>query len=69
LAFWLTYSIGPSNELEIHIVQSDEATRPPHALNGPCATGQEILARMDEFFWYDEAGFAHLTRGRADEDD
>jgi len=68
VAFWLTYELGVARDLTIRIIQADEAERPPHALNGPCATGQEILARMDEFFWYDEAGFVHLAEGQNEDD-
>jgi hypothetical protein len=69
VAFWLVYEIAQPRELVIRIVESNEATRPEHSLNGPCVTAQEILERMTDFFEYDAEGFVHLKVAQDHEND
>jgi hypothetical protein len=42
-------------QFELHVVKADDC--PPHSVNGPCETGEEILRLMLKYFPIDEAGF------------
>jgi hypothetical protein len=40
--------------LTLHVVEAEEM--PAASLNGPCASPEEILKRMGQFFDFDESG-------------
>ena len=66
MAYWLVYERcdhcekrdclqchEENRSLTLRVVQADDM--PERSLNGPCATPQEILTRMGQFFGFNEA--------------
>jgi hypothetical protein len=41
----------------LHVVTCDD--KPPHSINGPCDTLEDVLRHMMVYFEVDEQGFMH----------